>query len=47
MNIDEVLSSMLTGEPIHDGIVIGICFVCFFEFYHAIFSGMFSIFGGK
>lgn len=44
MNIEEIATSMLTGEPIHDGIVIGIIFVCFYAFYNAIFSGLFSIF---
>lgn len=44
MNIDEICSSMLNGEPIHDGIVIGIVFTCFILFYKAIFSAMFSIF---
>lgn len=44
MNIDEIVSNMLTGEPIHDGIVIGIIFVCFSCFYSAIFGGLFSIF---
>jgi len=44
MNIEEIASNMLTGEPVHDGIVIGIIFICFFVFYSAIFSGVFSIF---
>lgn len=44
MNIEEIATTMLTGEPIHDGIVIGIIFVCFYAFYNAIFSGLFSIF---
>lgn len=44
MSIDEILSSMLNGEPLHDAIVIGIMFVCFKTFYDAIFNGMFSIF---
>lgn len=44
MNIDDIASNMLNGEPIHDGIVLGIIFVCFYAFYSAIFSGMFSIF---
>lgn len=47
MNIEEIVSSMLTGEPIHDGIVIGIIFICFYAFYNAIFSGLFSIFSRK
>lgn len=44
MNIEEIASSMLNGDPIHDGLVIGIIFICFYTFYSAIFSGMFSIF---
>ena len=44
MNIEEIETSMLNGEPIHDGIVIGILFVCFYAFYNAIFSGLFTIF---
>lgn len=44
MNIEQIASSMLNGEVIHDGIVIGIIFICFIEFYRAIFMGLFSIF---
>ena len=44
MNIEEVVSSMLNGEPVHDGIVIGICFICFYTFYQVLFSSVFSIF---
>lgn len=44
MNIEEIVSTMLNGDPVHDGIVIGIIFVCFYAFYTAIFSGVFSIF---
>lgn len=44
MNIEEIAATMLTGEPIHDGIVIGIIFVCFYAFYNAIFAGLFTIF---
>lgn len=47
MNIEEIVSNMLTGEPVHDGIVIGIIFICFYAFYNAIFSGLFSIFNRK
>lgn len=47
MNIDEVLSSMLNGEPIHDGIVIGIIFLCFYTFYNTIFGSIFTIFDRK
>jgi len=44
MNIDEILGSMLNGEPLHDAIVIGIIFTCFMTFYQVIFTSMFSIF---
>lgn len=44
MNIEEIVTNMLNGEPIHDGLVIGIIFICFYVFYSAIFSGVFSIF---
>ena len=47
MSIDSVISTMLTGEPIHDGIVIGIIFICFYTFYQCIFGAMFSIFSKK
>lgn len=47
MNIEEIVSNMLTGDPVHDGLVIGIIFVCFYAFYNAIFSGLFSIFSKK
>lgn len=47
MNIEEIASTMLNGEPIHDGIVIGIIFICFYSFYNAIFGGLFSIFKSK
>lgn len=47
MNIEEIVSNMLTGEPVHDGLVIGIIFVCFYAFYNAIFTGLFSIFSKK
>lgn len=47
MNIEEIVSNMLNGEPIHDGIVIGIVFICFYAFYNAIFGGMFSLFKSK
>lgn len=47
MNIEEICANMLNGEPVHDGIVIGIIFICFYSFYNAIFSGVFSIFGRR
>ena len=47
MNIEDVVSNMLNGEPLHDSLVIGIVFICFYTFYQAIFSGMFSIFSKK
>lgn len=47
MNIEEIVTTMLIGEPIHDGIVIGIIFICFYSFYNAIFGGLFSLFNKK
>lgn len=47
MNIEQIASSMLNGDPIHDGLVIGIIFVCFYAFYSIVFSGVFSIFKRK
>lgn len=47
MNIEEIASTMLNGEPIHDGIVIGVIFICFYAFYNAIFGGLFSIFKSR
>lgn len=47
MNIEEIVTNMLNGEPLHDAIVIGIIFTCFYLFYSAIFSGLFSIFSKK
>lgn len=44
MNLDNIINSMLNGEVIHDGIVIGVIFICMYAFYSAIFSGIFSIF---
>lgn len=44
MNIEEIASTMLNGEPVHDGIVIGVIFICFYVFYSEIFKGVFSIF---
>lgn len=47
MNIEEVITTMLNGEPIHDGIVIGIIFICFYTFYNVVFSSIFTIFDRK
>lgn len=44
MNIEQIVSTMLNGEPMHDAVVIGIIFICFIEFYYTIFGAMFSIF---
>lgn len=44
MNIEQVVSTMLNGEPIHDSIVIGIIFACFITFYNVFFSSVFTIF---
>lgn len=47
MNIEQIIPNMLNGEPIHDGIVIGIIFICFYTFYNVVFSSIFSIFDRK
>lgn len=44
MNIDNILNNSLNGEPIHDGVVIGIYFIVFYTFYKVIFQSLFSIF---
>lgn len=44
MNIEQIATNMLNGEPIHDGIVIGTIFMCFIIFYENIFGAIFSIF---
>lgn len=44
MSIDSIITTMLNGEPIHDGITIGIIFICFYTFYEVIFGSLFSIF---
>lgn len=44
MNIDEIVSTMLNGEIIHDGIVIGIVFICFYTLYNVMFSSVFTLF---
>uniref|UniRef100_A0AAU8B076 Uncharacterized protein n=1 Tax=Dulem virus 71 TaxID=3145782 RepID=A0AAU8B076_9VIRU len=44
MNIDEILSNFLNGEPLHDAMIIGILFAVFFEFYKVLFSSVFCMF---
>lgn len=44
MNLEEIVSTMLNGEPIHDSIIIGTIFIVFMAFYGAIYGAMFSIF---
>lgn len=44
MSIDEIATSMLNGEPVHDGIIIGILFTVFIIFYETMFSSIFTIF---
>ena len=44
MSIIGILEDNLTGEPIKDGIIIGILFTCFWSFYNIIFESVFSIF---
>lgn len=47
MSIDNIISTMLNGEIIHDGITIGIIFICFITFYNVVFSSLFTIFNRK
>lgn len=44
MNVVEVLEENLTGEPIKDGIIIGMLFIIFWSFYNVLFEAVFSIF---
>ena len=44
MNIVDILSNELTGEPIKDAIIMGILFTVFWSFYNVIFEAVFSIF---
>lgn len=44
MNIEEIISNLLNGEPIHDSLMIGISFIFAYEFYKVFFSAVFSIF---
>lgn len=44
MNLEEIVSNMLNGEPLHDSIIIGTIFIVFMSFYGAVFGAMFSIF---
>lgn len=44
MNISEIITNMLNGEPLHDAITCGIVFTCFYEFYKVFFSTIFSFF---
>lgn len=44
MNIEQIISNMLNGEPLHDSIMVGIGFIFAYEFYKVFFSAVFSIF---
>lgn len=44
MNIEEIISDSLNGEPLHDAVMIGISFIFAYEFYKVLFSAVFSIF---
>lgn len=44
MNIENIISNMLNGEPLHDSIMISIAFIFAYEFYKVLFSSLFSIF---
>lgn len=44
MNLEEIVSTMLNGEPLHDSIIIGVIFVVFMEFYYTLFGAVFTLF---
>lgn len=44
MNIVDILTDNLTGEPLKDAMIIGILFTVFWTFYNVIFEAVFSIF---
>lgn len=44
MEIINLISDNLTGEPLKDGIIIGIYFICIWEFIKVIFESVFTIF---
>ena len=44
MNIEEIISDLMNGEPLHDAIMLGIAIVFAYEFYRVFFSAVFSIF---
>lgn len=44
MSIVDILEENLTGEPIKDGIIIGVLFIIFWSFYNVLFEAVFSIF---
>lgn len=44
MNISDIITNMLNGEPLHDAITCGIVFTCFYEFYNIFFSALMSPF---
>lgn len=43
-SIVTILEDILTGDPLKDTIIIGICFTIFRDFYTMFFGAMFSIF---
>lgn len=44
MNITQVVSDMLTGDPLKDSIIIGLAFSFFLTFWDIMFSSIFSLF---
>ena len=44
MNLQEILSTYLTGEPLADSLTIGIIIAVVFEFYKVVFSTIFAPF---
>ena len=44
MNVIEILSDNLSGEPLKDAFIIGILFTILWSFYNVLFEAVFSIF---
>lgn len=44
LDLGSLVSTMLTGEPLHDGVVVAMLLVVFYAFYQVMFNTLFSIF---
>lgn len=44
MEIIDLISNNLTGEPLKDGFIIGIYFICIWTLIQVIFESIFTIF---